>query len=225
MWRSLSTSETAFEDEGVVIVAAEDTWLSPPGWVGVVALGDAAVVATPPMLFDRVEAALGSIDDVALLTSPEFMAARFGMLGNSRGPAVLAYGDVPPASSGSVMGPLAVTDRLVEEVLAAATAEERDESGLAHTDSGVFVALDNSQPVAASGFRRWPEGIAHMSVLTASTHRGRGFGVAAASPALGHASSSGLVFQWRAVTTNAASIAIAATLGLAPVGRQFSFRL
>jgi GNAT superfamily N-acetyltransferase len=224
MWRTLSTSDTAFEREGVVIVAA-DPGLSRPGWTGVVVLGGAAVVTTPPALLDRVSAALAPVDDVALLTSRDFMAARFGKLEESRGPAVLAYGDVAPESSGTVAGPLDVGDRLVGEVLAGATADERDESGLAETESGVFVAVAGDRPVAASGFRLWPEQVAHMSVLTASTHRGRGFGRVAASAALDAASAADFVFQWRAVGTNVASIALAATLGLEQIGRQFSFRI
>jgi GNAT superfamily N-acetyltransferase len=223
MWRSFATSETAFENEGVVVVAADDHRLSPRGWVGVVVLGDAAVVATPRRLVERVETALASVSDLASLTSPESISASFGTLVGSRGPALLLYGDVAPPSSGAVVGPLAVTDRRVEEVLAGAATEEREESGLALVDSGVFVASDGGRAVSASGWRIWPAGIAHMSVLTASTHRGLGYGLAAASAALQRASTSGLVFQWRAAETNAASIALGTKLGLAVLGRQFSF--
>ncbi len=224
LWRVLSRSGTAFENEGVVVVAADDHELSPRGWIGVVTLDDAGVVATPRRFLHRVEAVVSSIDDPALLTSPDAMSTRFGGLAGSLGPALLAYGDVPPAPSGPVVGPLSVTDRLVEEVLADATPQEREESGLAGSHSGVFVAVHRRRPVAASGYCQWPERIAHISVLTAATQRGLGFGAAAASAALRHASSVDLVFQWRAAETNRASIALAAKLGLHPLGRQFSLQ-
>jgi hypothetical protein len=224
MWRTLSTSDVALERDGVVIVAA-DPGLSTSGWTGVVVLDGAAVVTTPPALLDRVSDALSAVDDVARLTSRDFIADRFGRLEEARGPALLAYGDVAPTSSGTVVGPVDVRDRLVDEVLAGTTTEERDESGLAETESGVFVAVAGDRPVAASGFRVWPERVAHMTVLTVSTHRGRGFGRAAASAALGAAAAADFVFQWRAVETNTGSIALAATLGLEPRGRQFSFRI
>ncbi|GAA2750536.1 GNAT family N-acetyltransferase [Kitasatospora cinereorecta] len=74
--------------------------------------------------------------------------------------------------------------------------------------------------VAAAGYRRWPRDTAHLSVLTAAGHRGRGLARATASAAVAHALSRSLLPQWRARPD--ASRGVAAALGFRELGTQLS---
>jgi L-amino acid N-acyltransferase YncA len=90
----------------------------------------------------------------------------------------------------------------------------------------VWLALDDQgRPAALSGWREWPQQVAHMSILTASTHRMMGLGSDCARAALGAARDAGLLPQWRAAEGNVASVTLATGLGLQRVGRQVSIRL
>jgi len=92
--------------------------------------------------------------------------------------------------------------------------------------SGVWLALDDhGRPAALSGWREWPQQVAHMSIITASTHRGMGLGTDGARAALVAARDAGLLPQWRAAETNVASVELANRLGLQRVGRQVSIRV
>ena len=89
----------------------------------------------------------------------------------------------------------------------------------------IFVALDGEQPLAASGYRQWPGGVAHMGVVTIPAARRRGFGRKASLAAAGHATDNGLLVQWRSLWSNDASRQLGQSLGLSLCGRQFSFLL
>lgn len=89
----------------------------------------------------------------------------------------------------------------------------------------IFVALEGEQPLAASGYRRWPGGIAHMGVVTTPAARRRGLGRKASLAGAGHATDQGLLVQWRSLWSNDASRQLGQTLGLSHCGRQFSFLL
>ncbi|WP_347336090.1 GNAT family N-acetyltransferase [Streptomyces sp. Root1304] len=77
--------------------------------------------------------------------------------------------------------------------------------------------------VAAAGYEAWPESTAHVSVLTAAGHRGRGLARRTASAAVAHALEAGLMPQWRARTVE--SRAVARALGFRELGVQLSVRL
>ena len=64
-----------------------------------------------------------------------------------------------------------------------------------------------------------------MSVLSASSQRGRGHALSVSSRTLRAASETGLIPQWRAAEWNVASIGLARRLGLTEVGRQYSVHL
>ena len=77
--------------------------------------------------------------------------------------------------------------------------------------------------MAAAGYRDWPCGAAHVSVLTAAAVRGRGLARTAASAAVAHAIAEGNLPQWRARPV--ASRRVARTLGFRGLGAQVSIRL
>jgi len=89
--------------------------------------------------------------------------------------------------------------------------------------SAVFAVCEHGQVVAAAGYRDWPCGTAHLSVLTAAAARGRGLARAAASAAVAHAIGEGKLPQWRARPE--ASRRIARALGFRELGSQVSIRL
>jgi len=109
--------------------------------------------------------------------------------------------------------------------LAALTAgrDDVDESGLDAISSPAFVISDGSEIVAAAGYRGWPAGTAHLSVLTSPRHRGRGLAKAVASAAATHALTADLLPQWRARPEPSRRIARA--LGFRDLGTRLSLRL
>ena len=105
----------------------------------------------------------------------------------------------------------------------AAAAGDVEESGLQGITSPAFAVCEHGQVVAAAGYRDWPCGTAHLSVLTAAAARGRGFARAAASAAVAHAIGEGRLPQWRARPE--ASRRVACALGFRELGSQVSIRL
>lgn len=222
LWRELSGCPTAFTTTGVIQCVSDDHQIAPPSWIGVVSIQDAAVIVTPTSFATATSKELSAEQ----VTTPAGASLAFGPIVASLGPAVLFYGKPTPVTMSDVAGPVPVAHPLVQDLLASASEDDRDESDLTSTNSGVFLATDPyGTPVAAAGYRTWPTGIAHMSVLTAPHARGTGHGTRASQAALSLALENGLLPQWRAAEQNAASIALAHRLGLTELGRQFSFQV
>lgn len=89
--------------------------------------------------------------------------------------------------------------------------------------SSVFAIRVDGEVVAASGYRLWPRGTAHLSVLSAPGWRGQGLCRVAASHAVTYALAAGLVPQWRARPVEFRRVA--AALGFRELGAQLSFKL
>ena len=87
----------------------------------------------------------------------------------------------------------------------------------------VLVAVVDGQVAGAVGHLAWPEQVAHVGIVVAPGHRGRGIGRALAVVGTERARRAGLAPQWRAATDNVASRALARRAGYVEVGRQFSF--
>ena len=224
-WRFATSCPDGFAVPGWVVALADGHQAAPNGWVGVVELRGSAVVAAPSAIASQMKELLHRASSVGDLTRSRAAGQIYGPFRQTLGPAMLLYGRPHRSASAAadVVGPLAGDDPRVLAVISAASAHEVEESGLTHATSGVFVAIDHAGvPASACGWRPWPYDIAHVSVLTSTSHRSRGFGRVAASAALQAAVAAGLVAQWRAVESNTASIALGASLGLEPIGRQFS---
>jgi GNAT superfamily N-acetyltransferase len=93
-----------------------------------------------------------------------------------------------------------------------------------------FVLLDDEGPgepvpLAGAGYAPWAGILAHLSVLTAPPHRGRGLGGRIAAVAVEEAMAAGFVPQWRARTDNTASQRAARRAGFAFGGTQTSVAL
>lgn len=88
---------------------------------------------------------------------------------------------------------------------------------------GVFD--ENGDLVSLAGYRVWNENIAHISIITSRSGRGRGAGTAAVAKAAQHASEAGLVPQFRTLKKNTASMQIAAKLGFEEYGFSVYLKL
>jgi hypothetical protein len=222
--------------------------ICPPGWVGMVVLGDAAIVTAPDAPAERkLRRALAGVP-IDRLTDPAIVLPATDAA-EVLGPANLAFTDAAlfrdpalfgdPARAGRAAGAgaaaglgatpmpvarkLPVTDKRIQRLLASVSAEDAAETDLARIGTAIHAVLDGDRAVAAAGYLTWPGGVAHLSVLTDPACRGRGLAKLAGSAATADALASGLLPQWRARVP--ASIRVAASLGFVSCGSQLSIRL
>jgi GNAT superfamily N-acetyltransferase len=215
LWINLAHGPADFRESELDVIASPDSQLCPPGWVGIVTLGNSAIATAPEP--DRVRSALDGLP-IAALTDPEAVGERLP-ISDVLGPATLAYCDVPPP--GEPVEQLPRED--LAELIEAVTPEEAGEAALEDLTSAAFVVRDAGRVVAAAGYELWPYGVAHLSVLTAPDHRGRGLARTVAGAAVRDAMANDLLPQWRA--RPAASRRVAAALGFRELGKQLSIQL
>jgi GNAT superfamily N-acetyltransferase len=222
VWVALAGDGARFSPRPSVLVSPASL-LCPPGWVGLVVIGAAAVVTAPSEdVAARVRRGLTSVP-VASLTDPDVLAGVLPAAG-TLGPATLAYlaaADFRPAAGSVARVPPGSAD--VRALLASVSAEDAAESGLDEVTSPVFVVRDEGRVVAAAAYRDWPLGVAHLSALTAPAYRGRGLARRAASAAVASALRDGRLPQWRARPE--ASRRVAQALGFRELGAQLSVRV
>ncbi|MEF9884715.1 GNAT family N-acetyltransferase [Streptomyces sp. P9-A4] len=251
LWEALAAAPVSFAPSGgVSVVVSPESGLCPPSWVGVVMLGNAAIVTAPTEAAARAWKRGTAGAPVESLVSAEAVRGMVHMT-DALGPATLAYAspeDFRPWTAGAV-GPAGA---VVEEVRAGSEElralvgsvgrEDADESGIQEITSPAFVVRGEggggnggagadgasggnggAAVIAAAGYRTWPESTAHISVLTAPGHRGRGLARRTASAAVARALEAGLMPQWRARTVE--SRAVARALGFRELGMQLSVRL
>ncbi|MGW4553772.1 GNAT family N-acetyltransferase [Streptomyces sp. NPDC004365] len=227
LWEGLAAAPVSFlAGGGVSVVASPKSSLCPPGWVGVVSLGDAAVVTAPTepsaaLVRDGLEALpMAAVTDADAVREVLPVAEVLG-------PATLSYVS-PDAFLPAPPGPPAARQlpsdhpalRNLEEAVGE---DDAGEAALGEITSPAFVMRVGGRVVAAAGYRSWPGRVAHLSVLTDPAWRGRGFARVAASAAVTHAFAAGLLPQWRARPL--ASRRVAAALGFRELGAQLSIKL
>jgi GNAT acetyltransferase-like protein len=204
-----------------VLVDAESP-LCPNGWIGILTVAE-TVTATVPRadLRPPVVAALEGLtaEDA---TDPHIVVPRLPHIRAVLGPAALFY-----PTSGFRLGASAAVDQValsaLEALLEAASPDEVDESGLRDITSPVFATrAPDGRVTAACGYRRWPNHVAHLSVLTHPSDRQQGHGRMVATAAIRDALDNDLLPQWRARPP--ASRALAYSLGLRPLGAQVSLK-
>jgi RimJ/RimL family protein N-acetyltransferase len=191
------------------------------GWIGILALDRTITVAVPTDdLREPVRSALAAVgpDDV---TRPDVVRPLLPPTRSVLGPATLSY---PPTgfSLDRSEATLVAADELLD-FLATIALDDLDESGFVADDmDAVHGSRTASGELAAvCGYRRWPNGVAHLGIVTSPDHRRHGHARRAASATLRSALDSGLLPQWRARVP--ASQALAADLGLVVLGAQLGF--
>ena len=214
VWAGLAGVPVSFGDP---VVVSPESLLCPPGWAGVVVIGDAAIVTAPSArAAELMRGGLAGLP-VADWTSPEALRSRLPIEA-VLGPATLAYcsrlSSPPPA--GIVRGDVA-------DLVASVSEDDAGEAGLDEITSAASVIRSGGRVVAAAGYRRWPGDVAHLSVLTAPSHRGRGLAKQVAAAATADALEAGLLPQWRARPEPSRRVARA--LGFTEMGAQLSVTL
>jgi hypothetical protein len=221
VWTELAGVPVAFPSSGITAVTSARSLLCPPGWAGLVVLGDAGIATVP---VDGAGAALAELP-VAAATDAGLVRARLAPV-ETLGPATLAYLDRPafvPAGRPGLAERLPAGHDEVGRLVASVSAEDAGECGLEEITSPAFVVRERGVVVAAAGYRGWPASVAHLSVLTADRCRGRGLAGLVAAAAVADALDHGLLPQWRA--RPAASRQVARRLGFRELGAQLSLRL
>jgi GNAT superfamily N-acetyltransferase len=210
LWTTLAGAPVTFDEGALRVVVSPESLLCPPGWVGVVSLGGAAIATAPDQRqADRLQQAWTHFD--AIVNAVTWV--------DVLGPATLAYLD---ASDFRPVDRAVDTGGDLDALFAAVGAGDVDESGMADISSPAFTISDNGAVVAAAGYRDWLGRVAHINLLAAPEFRGRGMASAVASAAVAHALGHGLLPQWRARIE--ASRRVARTLGFVELGAQVSLR-
>jgi hypothetical protein len=174
LWKHLAGTAAEFAP-AISVAVSPRSYLCPPGWAGIVVIGDAALPTAPDHETSRlIEQALSGLP-AASLTSTDVLSIRLP-IAEIRGPAALAYldpADFRPQPHAAAT-PLDLDHPHLRQFLLAADANDLEESGIQEITTPAFAIREHRQVAAAAGYRNWPCGIAHLSVLTASAARGRG---------------------------------------------------
>jgi len=223
MWCGLTGVRAAFEPGTITVVTAPEARTAPPGWIGAIRLGDAALITAPTsVLADAIRNLVGALEPTQIC-EPSVI---FGVDRPAKilGPTTLSYLDATRFRPASRAVSVIEVGPEIEALETAAGDADADEAGVGDVMSPVFVTRSTDGSVtSACGYRIWDDAVAHMSILTHPDHRGHGLGRTVGSAATAHALTAGLLPQWRAIRPD--SIAIAHSLGYATIGAQLSFRL
>ena len=222
LWVELAGAPVSFPDQGIAVVTSAVSRLCPPGWAGIVVIGDAGIATVPANPAGGLAARIEGLPIEAVMDVARVRAALDPV--DTLGPAALAYlgrPDFTPAASGPVERLPAGHDDVLRLVASVST-EDAGEGGLDEITSAAFVVRSGAGLVAAAGYCGRPGRIAHLSVLTGTAHRGRGWATRAASAAVEDALRHGLLPQWRARPP--ASRRVAERLGFRELGGQVSLR-
>ena len=221
LWSRLAGVPVGFPTEGVTVVVSPASSLCPPGWSGIVVVGDAGIATAPDE--DAARALRRALRTLPAPAATDITRVRAALpVSDVLGPASLAYLDErdlrPPAA-------IAVqrTTGGVPDLLAGVPEAEAGESGLAEISSDGFVVRDGDRTVAAAGYHHWLDTTAHLCVLSAPDRRGRGLARAVGAAAVADALAHGLLPQWRARIEPSRRVARA--LGFRELGAQLSLKL
>ena len=221
LWEHLA----GIEAKGPLTVAVTPgSRICPRGWCGIVHLdGHTLATAPTPERAYALHTALETLDPTSH-TDPEALATVLD-LAQARGPATLAYlrEDAFRHVPTPTITRLPAENPAVRALLDRAAPEEARESDLAALTHPLFVHLEQSRSLAAAGHKPWPKDVAHLSVLTDPTHRGRGLATRVASAAITHTLGRKLLPQWRARPP--APRRVATRLGFEERGSQLSLSM
>jgi len=220
LWRTLAGDPAALQP-GTVTVVRGSRGIAPPGWTGVVRVGDAFAIEAGEANTEALEA-LRSLDD----PSDPAQVARTLRPTRTLGPGELFYlpggGEVATLEVAGEIEEVAVTS--ITDWLDRLAVDDLDESGVDEMEQ-VLVLRRDGVVLGAAGHLDWPSDIGHLGVIVAPQARGTGVGSALGAAATRRVLSLGRHPQWRAAAWNEASQIAAGRIGYQQMGRQFSFQL
>ena len=152
-WRVVLKVRALERDTRSVVVDAE-SFLGPPGWVGILGLDQAVLVAVPtPELLQIAEAAIAGLS-VGQATDPVLVAARLGHVLQVIGPSMLAYADSGSLRSvGGTRTEMGTRQEArFEELVASVPIDDADESGVMRCTSQMFFAIANNRVMSVCGY-------------------------------------------------------------------------
>ena len=221
LWERLADVPGCFDASVPIrVVKSPTSRLCPPGWVGIVRVGQATLITIPDESLSSLLA--DACEGLAIETLTDELSRRLPIV-DVLGPACLAYLDEDNFRPQSSWLPSTAEREDLQRLLARASEDDASESGLSGITSPAFVVRQDGEVVAAAGYSDWLGVAAHMSVLTIEPQRRNGLGRSVASAATKHALERGLLPQWRARPV--ASRLLAQSLGYREVGSQLSIRL
>jgi GNAT superfamily N-acetyltransferase len=193
-------------------------------YCGVFALfrGSSVIASIPP---DRADALRELLSTQSHGCSPISVASALASVAVAIiGPAYIGYAPVvpPPAHPARALAPSDALARRTLQQSCDATEWEYGGSPVEHPSSGVFVS---GRLVALAGYEVWGGALAHISVVTHSDFRSRGFGRSAVAHLAGRAIAARLLPQYRTLESNGASIRVAELLGFHAYARSMAIRL
>lgn len=197
-------------------------------WILVV--GPSPLVSLPPTAMDRL-AGRASNWTGPLVADATALAAEIRPVEVERivGPAFIGYGTARTLDLSVAAGAREVTpadEAAVAGLRAASGDEEWEHGGSDPRAVPTFGCFDDrGDALALAGYKVWGGAIAHLSIVTAPRHRGRGLGSAAVARAARHAVDAGLLPQYRTLSANGPSMGIARKLGFEGYGFSVSVRL
>ena len=115
-------------------------------------------------------------------------------------------------------------DAALAALRAASSPEEWEHAGLEEHEEPLFAAMHEGVAVAAAGFVRVLEEVAHIGVLCHPAHRNRGLGRQVVAAAAHRALALGLLAQYQTLWSNAGAIGIAQALGFEHFATTMSVR-
>ena len=210
LWERLAGAAARFAP-AIGAAVSPKSRLCPPGWVGIVAIGDHVLATAPDDETARVVGRALTGLPAGAVTAAELLNRRLPTA-EVLGPAALAYlhpADFRPEPSDVTITRLGPDDPHLREFLRAADPGELEESGIQEITTPAFAVREHGRVVAAAGYRDWPCRTAHLSVLTAAAARGRGLARATASAAAAHAIAQHRLPQWRARPEASRRVALA----------------
>ncbi len=210
--------------EPLHVLVDPDSALAPPGWIGIVVIAGTITASVPSRrVAQPVAAALTDVARGAALDAARVLDY-LPPISQVVGPAALFYAPAPLAPPDHPPAVEEASPGVLESLLRSVPDEEREESGVGTLRGPVFIVRSaDGSPVAACGYRAWPEQIAHVCVLTHPSYRRRGLAEAVARVAISHGLAGGRLPQWRARW--APSIGLARKLGLVELGAQLCLQL
>ncbi len=159
-WSVVSEVPDAFLPGTTRVVAIPASRIAPPGWCGVVALGDACLIVTPDedtasRIGDFVQAVpAGRVPDIGW-----FQIGARVLLGPAALYFTLTHPRIPTA--GITVERVAAGGRQVVELIGRASPDEAQEADIEEA-MVTFAAMVAGEAAAVVGYRIWPGSIAHF---------------------------------------------------------------